>query len=68
MIAQRHADQCRFAHDCTGCRRVARFDVGQNLYIHKQSERPASVDWERVVRQWYQEGGSFSREQVGFIA
>ena len=65
MIAQKHADQCQFAHDCTECRRVARFDVGQNLYIHKQSARPAPVDWKRAVKQWYDEVASFSRKQVG---
>ena len=26
-VAQRLADQCKFAHDCPDCRRVARFKV-----------------------------------------
>ena len=24
-IAQRHADQCKFEHDCTGCRKTERY-------------------------------------------
>ena len=36
VVAQAHADQCKFAHDCSDCRRVSRFGVGQNLYIYKQ--------------------------------
>jgi len=39
VVAQAHADQCKFAHDCSDCRRVSRFGVGQNLYIYKQSLR-----------------------------
>jgi len=40
VVAQAHADQCRFAHDCSDCRRVERWSgVGQNLYIYKQSIR-----------------------------
>jgi len=35
-IAQRHADQCTFDHDCAECRSVDRWGVGQNLYIYKQ--------------------------------
>ena len=37
VVAQAHADQCKFAHDCADCRRVTRFGVGQNLYIYKQA-------------------------------
>ena len=67
MIAQRHADQCKFAHDCSECRQVDRFSVGQNLFIMKQSVRPAPADWQRVVGKWYGEVASFGRDQVGCI-
>ena len=67
MIAQRHADQCKFAHDCSECRQVDRFSVGQNLFIMKQSVRPAPADWQRVVGKWYGEVASFGRDKVGFI-
>ena len=31
-VAQRHADQCNFAHDCSDCRKVDRcVPVGDNL-------------------------------------
>ena len=68
MIAQRHADQCKFAHDCSECRQVDRFSVGQNLFIMKQSVRPAPADWQRVVGKWYGEVASFGRDQVFSIA
>lgn len=63
-IAQRHADQCRFAHDCSACRRVSRFGVGQNLYLMKQSLRAQPHDWRRAVKDWYNEVRLFSRNQV----
>ena len=49
MVAQAHADQCIFDHDCAACRKVERWGVGQNLYIYKQSLRKADNDWERWV-------------------
>ena len=52
-IAQRHADQCKFAHDCSDCRRTERFGVGQNLYIYKQTQAAATADWDRAVTDWY---------------
>ena len=51
-LAQAHADQCRFAHDCSDCRRVPRWGVGQNLFIYKQSQRLANIDWERPITDW----------------
>ena len=63
-VAQVHADQCVFSHDCADCRRVDRFRVGQNLYIYKQTIRPAPVDWERAVTSWYEEVSMFSNKKV----
>ena len=63
-VAQMHADQCLFEHDCSDCRKVDRFRVGQNLYIYKQTIRPAPVDWERAVTSWYEEVSMFSNKKV----
>ena len=68
LVAQAHADQCKFAHDCSDCRRVSRFGVGQNLYIYKQvgsdpffasyfmhfpqSLRKPDNNWEAGIRDW----------------
>merc|ERR1719154_1031727 len=63
-VAQAHADQCMFEHDCSDCRRVDRFGVGQNLYIYKQSIRRAATDWDRAITDWYDEVAIFSNKQV----
>jgi len=63
-IAQMHADQCLFEHDCSDCRKVDRFRVGQNLYIYKQTIRPAPVNWVRAVTSWYEEVSMFSNKKV----
>lgn len=63
-VAQAHADQCKFDHDCADCRRVERFGVGQNLYIYKQSIRKAATNWKRAVTDWYDEVEIFSNKKV----
>jgi len=63
-IAQRHADQCKFAHDCSNCRRTDRFGVGQNLYIYKQTQKRPDNDWEKAVTDWYDEVEIFSNKHV----
>jgi len=63
-VAQGHADQCKFAHDCSDCRKVSRFGVGQNLYIYKQSLRQGATDWGRAVKDWYDEVSLFSNKHV----
>lgn len=63
-IAQRHADQCTFAHDCSSCRKTDRFGVGQNLYIYKQTQRKPDNDWEKAVTDWYDEVEIFSNKHV----
>jgi len=63
-VAQAHADQCRFAHDCTNCRKVERFDVGQNLYIYKQSRSLSRNDWDSAITSWYDEVALFNRKHV----
>jgi len=64
LVAQAHADQCIFEHDCAACRKVERWGVGQNLYIYKQSIRKADNDWEKAVTDWYEEVTLFSNKQV----
>lgn len=63
-VAQRHADQCVFAHDCSQCRKIPRFIVGQNLYIYKQSRKSAATDWTRGITDWYNEVELFGKERV----
>jgi len=63
-VAQRHADQCNFAHDCSDCRKVDRFGVGQNLYIYKQSLRAPATNWGKAVTDWYDEVKLFSNKKV----
>jgi len=63
-IAQRHADQCKFAHDCSDCRKTSRFGVGQNLYIYKQTLKAANNDWVKAVTDWYDEVALFRNKDV----
>lgn len=63
-VAQRHADQCTFDHDCAECRSVDRWGVGQNLYIYKQSLRLPQTNWKRAVTDWYDEVRLFNRKHV----
>jgi len=53
-VAQRHADHCVFAHDCTNCRKVARFRVGQNIYRAKDYRQEAP-QWRQVIDSWFSE-------------
>lgn len=63
-IAQRHADQCKFAHDCSTCRKTSRFGVGQNLYIYKQTLKAPPNDWTKAVTDWYDEVALFNNKDV----
>merc|ERR1711976_689683 len=63
-IAQRHADQCKFAHDCSNCRKTSRFGVGQNLYIYKQTLKAPANDWTKAVTDWYDEVALFNKKDV----
>lgn len=51
-IAQRHADQCQFQHDCVDCRKVSRFDVGQNLFVSYGYLRDG-IDWNQPMTAWF---------------
>ena len=64
-IAQAHADQCRFAHDCSECRSVGRWShVGQNIYIYKQTLRRPDVDWTRAMARWFDEVKLFRSKDI----
>jgi len=54
ILAQRHADQCRFVHDCSDCRKVSRFRVGQNL-LRDKSISAQSPDWRFSIQSWFRE-------------
>ena len=54
VLAQRHADQCSFVHDCSDCRRVARFRVGQNL-LRDKSISYDKPDWRFAIESWFRE-------------
>ena len=55
FIAQAHADQCKYVHDCTKCRKVDEYTVGQNMY-KSRSNGPSDyieADWTLVTNFWY---------------
>lgn len=56
-VAQRHADQCMFEHDCSNCRRVQNFGVGQNLAIEEITNSPdiPEPNWILAIKSWYDE-------------
>lgn len=60
-LAQAHANQCLFEHDCPACRSLDKFpDVGQNLCLDRTTRRNPQPDWESCVRRWYDEVTLFS--------
>ena len=42
----------------------ARFVVGQNLYIYKQSRKSAATNWKRAITDWYDEVELFGKQRV----
>ncbi|KAI7686548.1 CRISP/Allergen/PR-1 [Sarcoptes scabiei] len=55
-VAQKHADQCRFEHDCYSCRRTGKHSVvGQNLYQYRTSKSSMKPQWKKIVKEWYEE-------------
>jgi len=57
-IAQAHADQCKFRHDCSDCRSVDRFKVGQNLY-QSFNTKQVGPNWRKAIDSWYTEIDQF---------
>jgi len=64
VVAQSHANQCIFEHECGDCRRVSRFGVGQNLFISFQSNFNKKIEWPRAIRAWYDEVAEFSTNAI----
>ncbi|KAF0314068.1 CRISP/Allergen/PR-1 [Amphibalanus amphitrite] len=63
-VAQRHAEQCVFKHDCRDCKRVARFKVGQNLYSSSSTRLDNFSEWRRAIYAWYDEVALFNPEHI----
>lgn len=64
-VAQAHAKQCRFHHDCYSCRRVSRFTAGQNMFLHYSSSlRLRPTNWASVVKSWFDEYRLFNPDEI----
>lgn len=64
-VAQAHANQCRFHHDCHPCRRVSRFTTGQNLFMHYSSSlKQQPTNWTNVAKSWFDEYKIFDVSEV----
>ena len=60
-MAQRWADQCTFGHDKN--RKVARFQVGQNVY-QASSSRNYPIDFKNGINGWYDEVSDFDKSGI----
>jgi len=63
-VAQGLANQCIFQHECSQCRRVSRFSVGQNLYQSSRSNFNRTTDWRSAVKAWYNEVAEFNPSKI----
>ena len=54
-VAQAHANQCVFDHDCNECRASGRYGVGQNLGQSKSSAVNVVANWTSPIQAWYDE-------------
>lgn len=62
-IAQAHANQCQFIHDCTKCRKLPRFLAGQNLYVSRTDSPDMDVsNWTTAIKLWLSEIKDFRPE------
>ncbi|XP_031786448.1 uncharacterized protein LOC100680164 [Nasonia vitripennis] len=62
-LAQKWANQCKFAHDT--CRDVKRFKVGQNIATIGTTGDVDSLKLEDLVLMWYNEVEHFDKNNVG---
>ena len=60
--AQAWAERCTVNHDCSSCRKVPRFKVGQNL--SQFGYLPMGTSWEMAVGGWYDEVKDFNGKYV----
>ncbi|GFY63566.1 hypothetical protein TNIN_46311 [Trichonephila inaurata madagascariensis] len=63
-IAQKHAEQCKFRHDCYACRQVDRFMVGQNIYMAMSWGYPDKSYWRPMVKAFYDEIEQFDKSYI----
>lgn len=64
-VAQKHASQCLFDHDCNNCRLVQNFGVGQNLAIGTaSSSNIPEPDWKKMCKLWYDEIRNFNEDLI----
>lgn len=65
-VAQKHANRCKFAHDCSNCRRVQNFGVGQNLAIETSTNNPnvPIPNWPSAIKSWYDEVELFDKSFI----
>ncbi|XP_076314717.1 venom allergen 3-like [Tachypleus tridentatus] len=63
-LAQRLADQCIFRHDCSRCREVERFNVGQNMASVASTFDDNEVDWKFVIKNWYDQVRLFRPNRI----
>ncbi|CAG2122408.1 unnamed protein product, partial [Medioppia subpectinata] len=55
-VAQAHASQCLFQHDCYQCRRTERYaTVGQNIFLYRTSRLSVRNRWQYAIQLWYDE-------------
>uniref|UniRef100_A0A4Q8K5L9 U19-Liphistoxin-Lth1a_1 n=2 Tax=Liphistius TaxID=62150 RepID=A0A4Q8K5L9_9ARAC len=63
-VAKKHAEQCKFEHDCKDCRRTDNYPyVGQNIFV-EFSSGDLNKNWNKVVKAWYDEVEYFSNNGV----
>nr|QEE04219.1 venom allergen [Scolopendra subspinipes] len=68
QLAQKHAENCKFEHDCPKCREVDRFPVGQNIYMRSSSREDDKVTWDTILDGWYDEVALFPPRTVDSFA
>lgn len=65
-VAQKYADQCRYEHDPSNCRRVMNFGVGQNIAIQRLTggHTVPQADWDFAVNDWFHEIIYFNQNDI----
>ncbi|GAB6023582.1 hypothetical protein CHUAL_008353 [Chamberlinius hualienensis] len=63
-LAQKWAEQCKTQHDCSDCRELPRFRVGQNIYMFASTADNTTTDWQTASWEWYKETSIFSSHKI----
>ncbi|CAG0914407.1 unnamed protein product [Notodromas monacha] len=66
FVAQKWADQCQDMTDCSDCRRVARFQVGQNYYNYQRWPDTGlkRSNWTRPLSTWSKQKQSLGQYAI----